>query len=112
VHINLDLSVLIAFISDLTHSPLPKTAEASTRFIPPRAYRKKKTTIVAESVESEGIDVDAGEIPSDLAKHFSALANQLLQEMGKGLLQEIYHKISLLTPVTGGDMAKVIMDND
>jgi hypothetical protein len=117
LHINLDLSVLIALISDLTHSPLPKTLEeANTRFVPPRAYRewkkkknglfaKKKTTskaIVTEPADSEGMDVDIGDIPSDLAKHSSALANQLLQEMGKGLLQEIHDKISMLALATSG----------
>ena len=116
MHINLDLSVLIALISDLTHSPLPKTVEeANARLIPPQAYydwkkkkngftnkKSKQKAIVPESVDSEGIDVDAGDIPGDLAKHSRALTNQLLQEMGKGLLQEIHDKISILAPVTSG----------
>lgn len=116
MHVNLDLSVLIALISDLTHSPLPKTVEeANARLIPPQAYRdwkkkknglfekkKKSKAIVAESADSEGIDVDSGSIPSDLVKHSRALTNQLLQEMGKGLLQEIHDKISILAPVTSG----------
>ena len=117
IHINLDLSVLIAVISDLTHSPLPKTVEeANTRFIPPQAYRewkKKKNgmfvkkkgnakAIAAEPVEPEAVDVDTGDIPSDLAKHSRAITNQLLQEMGRGLLQEIHDKISLLAPGISG----------
>lgn len=109
LHINLDLSVLIALISDLTHSPLPKTIdEASTRFIPPQEYRdwkKKKNGLFAkrkpkprdvapvaeEGIEGEG--ADGGDIPKDMAKHSRALTNQLLQEMGKGLLQEIHDRI-------------------
>lgn len=116
IHLNLDLSVLIALISDLTHSPLPKTVEeANARFIPPKAHsewKKKKNSapfgkknakaIVAEPMDSESIDGDAGDIPSDLAKHSRAVANQLLREMGKGLLQEIHDKISILVPVTSG----------
>lgn len=38
-NINLDLSVLIALISDLTHSPLPTSVEeANRRFVPPAEY--------------------------------------------------------------------------
>jgi hypothetical protein len=113
LNINLDLSVLIALISDLTHAPLPKTAEEiNARFIPPHAYRewkKKKNGLYdkrktkAKAIATESLDsVDPGDIPSDLAKHSSALTNQLLQEMGKGLLQEIHDKISILGPITGG----------
>lgn len=122
-HINLDLSVLIALISDLTHSPLPKTIdEANTRFIPPQHYRewkqkkngangKKKTKLkdtqsIVHEVGVESTEADVGEIPNDLAKHSRALTNQLLQEMGKGLLQEIYDKISII-PTRGDAPAEV-----
>ncbi|KAF8062266.1 hypothetical protein FPV67DRAFT_1422151 [Lyophyllum atratum] len=114
-HVNLDLSVLIALISDLTHAPLPTTVdEANRRFIPPQSYRdwrlkkndllgKKKRKLKDQSAptSSESIDSDAGsEIPHDLAKHSRALTNQLLQEMGKGLLQEMHDKVSTLSPGT------------
>jgi len=117
IHVNIDLSVLIALISDLTHAPLPKTVEeASQRFIPPQAYRewkKKKNGLfgkkkikskgfAAEPLDSEGVEMDAGDIPSDLVKHSCALTNQLLQEMGKGLLQEIHDRISILALVACG----------
>ncbi|RXW12620.1 hypothetical protein EST38_g13235, partial [Candolleomyces aberdarensis] len=45
LRINLDLSVLIALISDLTHAPLPASIEeANKRFIPPKEYREWKQT--------------------------------------------------------------------
>ncbi|KAF9467151.1 hypothetical protein BDZ94DRAFT_1186166 [Collybia nuda] len=110
LHINLDLSVLIALISDLTHSPLPKTIEeASIRFIPPQEYRewkkkkngflakrkpKTKAVIPATEEATEGEGVNTSDIPKDMVKHSRALTNQLLQEMGKGLLQEIHDRIS------------------
>ncbi|GLB39845.1 putative protein of unknown function (DUF1308) [Lyophyllum shimeji] len=114
-NINLDLSVLIALISDLTHAPLPTTIdEANRRFIPPQSYREwkqKKNGILGKKLpklkdqppvhSSESVDSDASsETPSDLVKHSRALTNQLLQEMGKGLLQEIHDKISALAPGT------------
>ncbi|KAG5725178.1 hypothetical protein E4T56_gene10197 [Termitomyces sp. T112] len=139
IHINLDLSVLIALISDLTHAPLPKSiGEANKRFIPPQSYRewkvkkngmyaktnsksKSQSTLMPDRVNSgvasdilksknqptsptfDKVDLDVtSDIPSDFAKHSRALTNQLLQEMGKGLLQEIHEKISLYpseTPV-------------
>lgn len=85
--INLDLSVLIALVSDLTHASLPESIdEANTRFIPPprvREWRKKKDVSALE----DGLDELS--MSSDLAKHSRALTNQLLQEMVKGMIQEI-----------------------
>ncbi|TFK31941.1 hypothetical protein BDQ12DRAFT_639392 [Crucibulum laeve] len=109
IRINLDLSVLIALISDLTHAPLPASIdEANTRFIPPQHYRewKKKRNHVSKKARKEGVEettpaesaeMDSGEVPNDLAKHSRALTNQLLQEMSKGLLQEISHRISSIS---------------
>ncbi|KAG6890487.1 hypothetical protein C0992_000979 [Termitomyces sp. T32_za158] len=108
--INLDLSILIALISDLTHAPLPtSTEEANNRFVPPQSYREwklKKNGMYAKTKSkikswsplstSEKDPEVAPENPSGFAKHSRALTNQLLQEMGKGLLQEIREKISLL----------------
>ncbi|KAG6860710.1 hypothetical protein C0995_008295 [Termitomyces sp. Mi166 len=133
IHINLDLSVLIALISDLTHAPLPTSIEeANKRFIPPQSYRewkfkkngtyakttfksKSRSTLTPDKVDSDvasdlpksknqstlstsdKVDSEVvSDMPSDFAKHSRALTNQLLQEMGKGLLQEIHEKISLL----------------
>ncbi|KAG6852306.1 hypothetical protein C0991_001073 [Blastosporella zonata] len=124
VDINLDLSVLIALISDLTHAPLPTSIEeANRRFIPPQSYRdwklkkngmygKNRSKSKSQSPSSapspasvpdkERLTSDAGldTVPSDLAKHSRALTNQLLQEMGKGLLQELHDKISAFPPST------------
>jgi hypothetical protein len=122
IHVNLDLSVLIALISDLTHSPLPKTIdEANARFIPPERYRewkKKKNGLLGKKksrtkditpVSEERIEGevgDGGDIPNDMAKHSRALTNQLLQEMGKGLLQEIHDRISTLSSKTSNPGVK------
>ncbi|KAG6857375.1 hypothetical protein H0H87_004736 [Tephrocybe sp. NHM501043] len=129
--INLDLSVLIALISDLTHARLPRTVEdANTRFIPPQSYRewkhkkngmygkkkkKKKKTGAAQGAQAQArsaspspspsssptpsspappAEVSPETLPSDLAKHSRALTNQLLQEMGKGLLHELASKMA------------------
>lgn len=112
ININLDLSVLIALISDLTHAPLPKTVEdAKKRFVPPPQYRefkqrkngkngkngkKKADPKGTPSPASESVlEGEVGDIiTNDLAKHARALMNQLLQEMGKGLLQEMRDQIS------------------
>ncbi|KAJ7083409.1 hypothetical protein B0H15DRAFT_425746 [Mycena belliarum] len=91
--INLDLSVLVALVSDLTHSPLPSSVEeAHARFLPPQRYREwkpleRKDQSVVEAPET------VGGLSQDLVKHCRALTNHVLQEMGKGLLQEIHDKI-------------------
>ncbi|KAL0569827.1 hypothetical protein V5O48_012136 [Marasmius crinis-equi] len=116
--INLDLSALIALVSDLTHASLPTSIEeANRRFVPPQKYlewkrkmtaskaraRKMKTNgEIAAEIES-GLEQGGGEgdeeeeLPyhaqQDLAKHSRALTNQVLQEMGKGLLQELRDRL-------------------
>ena len=116
--INLDLSILIALISDLTHATLPRSVEeAYKRFVPPQEYRdwkqkrlaaikkdsnsKSKSQSSFDSKESSpdslssamGAETDINDLPRDLIKHARALTNQLLQEMGRGMLQEIHEKI-------------------
>jgi len=110
ININLDLSILIALISDLTHAPLPTSVEdANKRFLPPQEYREWKKQKQAEnpkprksksrstpsrSAETSGfVETDINDLPHYLIKHSRALTNQLLQEMGKGLLQEIHDQI-------------------
>ncbi|KAK0219684.1 hypothetical protein EDD85DRAFT_960873 [Armillaria nabsnona] len=89
--INLDLSVLIALVSDLTHASLPQSIdEANTRFIPPprvREWKKKKDVSAIE----DGLDELS--MSSDLAKHSRALTNQVLQEMVKGMIQELSDRL-------------------
>ncbi|KAJ7762290.1 hypothetical protein DFH07DRAFT_813786 [Mycena maculata] len=91
--INLDLSVLVALVSDLTHSPLPSSVEdATTRFLPPQRYREwkpqdRKDKLSVDTPES------IGGLSQDIVKHSRALTTHILQEMGKGLLQEIHDKV-------------------
>lgn len=91
--INLDLSVLVALVSDLTHSSLPSSVEeASARFLPPQRYREwvKPDRQGGDGSEAMGV------VSQDIVKHSRSLTMHLLQEMGRGLLQEISDKISEL----------------
>ena len=112
-NVNLDLSVLIALISDLTHAPLPQSIEeANRRFVPPNEYREWKqkwqitngkpkashATPKPSTAKPPGTETDINDLPRDLIKHARALTNQLLQEMSKGLLQEIRDRITSSTP--------------
>ena len=109
LNINLDLSILIALISDLVHAPLPTSIEdANKRFLPPPEYREWKRQKLADNQKppkdykstlpqpTSMVEVDINDLPNDLIKHSRALTNQLLQEMGKGLLQEMHDRISAL----------------
>ncbi|KAF8884227.1 hypothetical protein CPB84DRAFT_1850760 [Gymnopilus junonius] len=121
-NINLDLSVLIALISDLTHASLPQSKEeANKRFVPPQEYREWKQKRLATLKNTDGkskskrptdshpgsvqnsssdsllssmeLETDINDLPRDLIKHARALTNQLLQEMIKGTMQEVYDRI-------------------
>ena len=109
LNINLDLSILIALISDLVHAPLPASLEdANKRFLPPPEYREWKKQKMADNQKpprdyksappqpTSMVEMDINDLPNDLIKHSRALTNQLLQEMGKGLLQEMQDRISAL----------------
>ncbi|TFY81102.1 hypothetical protein EWM64_g2915 [Hericium alpestre] len=106
-HINLDLSILIALVSDLTHSSLPRSAaEAQERFVPSASYLEWKKSRLrakiygdradAEVVTDGDQDLVTTENAEDLGKHSRALADQLQQEMSKGLLQEMFERLSTL----------------
>lgn len=96
--INLDLSVLIALVSDLTHSPLPVSIEeAEARFTPGAQYvnwKKKRM----QAVQSEGgaqLATSASAVNDDgdsIARPARALVQQVRQEMRSGLLQELFEK--------------------
>ncbi|KAJ7216621.1 hypothetical protein GGX14DRAFT_605561 [Mycena pura] len=76
VNINLDLSVLIAFVSDLTHYPLPTSVEdAHLRFM-------------------------SAHTPGDSARELtSQILREMLQEMGnKGMFQELHDRLPLIPP--------------
>jgi hypothetical protein len=82
-NINLDLSILIALVSDLTHSPLPASVEEATlRFVPSQRQRDSRPQ---KDDRSEG----------DVSKQSRALTSQImqemLQEMGKGGLFQGLH---------------------
>lgn len=85
--VNLDLSILIALVSDITHAPLPASAEeAEARFVPPPSY-------VAWKRERAGVTTDA----EGSVKHSRALANQALQERSRGLLQDMHDRLAEVT---------------
>jgi len=97
--INLDLSVLIALISDLTHAPLPVSVEAAhKRFIPPKEYRewkqsKRQQANKASSMSIEPEELTISDLPHDFATHARALTHQLLNEMCRSLIQYIHSQI-------------------
>ncbi|KAH8986948.1 hypothetical protein EDB86DRAFT_3065814 [Lactarius hatsudake] len=105
--INLDLSILVALVSDLSHAPLPDTVDAAyTRFIPSPDYVEwKRSRLRAKNGGSSDSVVNT--IEDDVYgpnQHSRALSEQLLQEMRKGILQEIYERL-LVYPgeTTNGD---------
>lgn len=107
----LDLSALIALISDLTHFPLPTTIEeAYTRFIPPQEYRDWKESRIEHKKPQDKIPKFSPErtiedLPKVYVKQARALTRQLHQEMSKGMIQEIHDQ---LVQVTGsGDLSSV-----
>ncbi|TFY78097.1 hypothetical protein EWM64_g5915, partial [Hericium alpestre] len=106
-HVNLDLSILIALVSDLTHSTLPRTAaEAEERFVPSASYLEWKRSRLRAKIYGDRIDAEAVtdgdqdsitiENAEDMGKHSRALADQLQQEMSKGLLQDMSERLSTL----------------
>jgi hypothetical protein len=98
-NINLDLSALIGLISDNSHSPLPRTEqEAHARFEPLQSYldRKKDRAkplarasqgALGDALGDEGTWVNSGQ-------YSRALAAQAIQEMNKGVLEEIHERMS------------------
>ena len=114
--VNLDLSLLVALISDITHTPLPKShKDAEERFIHPASYvewKKKRLEeiIVLESLEDDHNDNGSGaesgsgvpkkkkvKLPGqgkpESIKHSRALANQTKQEMESAILEEIHDRL-------------------
>jgi hypothetical protein len=103
--VNLDLSILIALISDLSHSPLPSCMEeADARFIPPASYvewkRKKKEN--ATRIYADVTDRVQKGVP-DTVKHSRAMVSQALQEMDRGLIQEIHNQLAFAVKQSSSD---------
>lgn len=98
LQINLDLSVLIALVSDLTHAPLPESVDAAhERFIPSAAYVEwKRSRLRAKSgSKSDSTNATREDTDDPLAstQHFRALAAQQQQEMLKSIFQEIHERL-------------------
>lgn len=120
--INLDLSILIALISDLTHADLPNSLEeADTRFLPSKKYLEWKTRRISQGFSTSGAgkneqkgsgrkrsssntSANANEphsLPADKPwknVHARALAHQLKQETKRGLFQDMSERLSAITP--------------
>ncbi|KAG9093557.1 hypothetical protein FRC06_011467, partial [Ceratobasidium sp. 370] len=99
--VNLDLSLIIALVSDLSHAPLPPTEDdARERFKPlTRVWKSGKllrSSVIADPGSDEEADTnndEAGDDSEDVVKdsheHSRALALQLLSEMRHSLLDEM-----------------------
>lgn len=110
--INLDLSILIALVSDLTHAPLPDSVDAVLeRFIPSAAYVKwKRSRLRAKSggrSDSTNTAREDTDDHLDSTQHSRALAAQLQQEMHKGIFQEIHER---LVPLVTCQRQEVTLD--
>lgn len=90
--INLDLSVLLALVSDITHAPLPSSYDdAEARFAPSEAYiawKAKRLTLPGFASRTKQQDLDR-KAENNTKKHARALALQAAQEMHLGLFEEI-----------------------
>ncbi|KZT64323.1 hypothetical protein DAEQUDRAFT_678767 [Daedalea quercina L-15889] len=98
--VNLDLSILIALVSDITHASLPRSVEeAEARFVPSPSY-------VAWKRERTGTPTD-GDAAEGSVKHSRALASQALQERGRGLLQDMRDRLTSITGQSPPDLENV-----
>ena len=97
--VNLDLSLLIALVSDITHSSLPSSiAEADTRYVPSAHYREwKRKRLEATKGADEENDGERLLVKNGIGEHSRALANQALQEMSRGLLQDIRDRLAAVS---------------
>ena len=128
--VNLDLSLLVALISDITHAPLPKNDKgAEERFVPPVSYvewkkRRLEETIVQESSEDDQDDngsgaESGGSVPKkkkvklpgqgkpESIKHSRALTNQTKQEMESAILEEIHGRLLQTVRLIHGDASSL-----
>ncbi|KAL6309419.1 hypothetical protein BKA93DRAFT_723582 [Sparassis latifolia] len=105
--INLDLSTLIALVSDITHSPLPLSVEeANARFVPSPEYREWKRKRLETVKGSAAAELESTDLEDGPGRHSQALINQALQEMGKGLLQEIHDQLAALASSSGKHLSQ------
>ncbi|KAJ9115966.1 hypothetical protein QFC22_005109 [Naganishia vaughanmartiniae] len=89
--LNLDLSLLIALISDISHAPLPRNEdEAENRFKPIDKAWKRHVDPVTGQVSVKKLQ--EGELGAE--EHSKALVYQLRQEMRLGLIDELNETIA------------------
>ena len=95
--INLDLSILVALVSDLTHAPLPSSIEdAEARFTPSSEYVEWKKKRLASIRNGGGTQADGDTTHLDVdyvVRPSRALVTQVLEEMRKGLLEDISERL-------------------
>ncbi|KAI0325503.1 hypothetical protein GY45DRAFT_1330178 [Cubamyces sp. BRFM 1775] len=98
LRVNLDLSILIALVSDITHSPLPESpAEADARYVPSPQYREWKRKRL-ETSKQPGEDIDETRLQvNGIGEHSRALANQAMQEMARALLHELRDRLAAVS---------------
>ncbi|KIJ63617.1 hypothetical protein HYDPIDRAFT_113103 [Hydnomerulius pinastri MD-312] len=120
--INLDLSALIALISDITHSPLPTTEEeAYARFVPPQRYlewKKERVRSLARQAQNTPVDRISNHVGDgeswdeeerstgtweDSGQHSRALAAQAIQEMQRGMLQDMHDRLVAVSTSNSGN---------
>ncbi|GJJ14513.1 hypothetical protein Clacol_008777 [Clathrus columnatus] len=107
--VSLDLSVLIALVSDLTHAPLPvNNEEARLRFKGGRHDGKPYIHHTKEQEEEENSRKDRSDDIGSLeneneneffTKHSRALFLQCLQEMDHGIIDEMVQHLSMTWPI-------------
>lgn len=103
-NINLDLSVLIALVSDITHASLPPSPdEVQARFKHRKLSTQDMSTgrtqkMVSNHDKHEMYDTahDTGRWPTEEIEQTRALWRQATQEMRKGLLQDMHERLSSL----------------
>ena len=103
--INLELSILVALVSDLTHAPLPDSVDAAyTRFIPSAEYVEwKRSRLRAKNGgSSDSMNTIEGDVYGAVGPSQRPLSEQLLREMRKGILQEIYEGLLAYLGETNG----------
>lgn len=96
--INLDLSLLIALLSDISHSTLPETDQAADERFKPfeRKWKRKTDPATGQPI---AVPTEDGEMGPE--EQFRALASQLKQEMRFGLVDDLDELISLSCRVQG-----------
>ncbi|KAI6041517.1 hypothetical protein EDC04DRAFT_1259602 [Pisolithus marmoratus] len=103
-NINLDLSVLIALVSEITHASLPRSpGEAQTRFRHWKLHtqdtsteRTLKTASNHNNNETYKAAHATERRPTEENEQTRALSRQTTQEMRRGLLQDMHDQLSSL----------------